>query len=100
MLLNALAGFGVLPAGDAHQQIHPVAATAGAILAAALVAEPAAGAVAVIEPVAIGAAAAWTGLVLVGELVSGQASKLRQQVRPPAVGQVGDGHAESFRTYW
>ena len=86
MLLDAAAGFGVLPAGDAHQQIHAGAATAGLVFAAALVAEPGAAAVAVIEPVSIGAAAAWAGLVLVGELVSGQAAKLRQQVRPPAVG--------------
>lgn len=98
MLLNALARFGIRPAGDAGEQIHAVAATAGAILPAALVAVPRAGAVLVVEAVAITAAAAGTGLMLVGELITGEAAQRRQQVRPPAAGEVLDGHCLSARS--
>ena len=50
----------------------------------------------IIEAVAIGAAAEWTGLMAIGELISGEAAKILQQVRPPAVGEVLDaGHAWS-----
>lgn len=58
------------------------------IFAAALVAEPRAGAVLVVKAIAILAAAERAGLMLVGELISGEAAKILQEVRPPATGEV------------
>jgi hypothetical protein len=73
--LNAAGGFRKIPAGEANQQIHAVTAAAGSLLAAALIAEPAAGAVITIPAVAIGAAAGRAGLVAVLQLLRRQAGQ-------------------------
>jgi hypothetical protein len=69
VLLNALAGLGVLPAGHAHQQVHAGAGTTSVILAAALIAVPAARAIVAVPAVAIIPATGRTGLVFIGELL-------------------------------
>ena len=86
MPLNALARFGICPTITAHKHIHAGAATAGLILTAALIAVPGAGTILIIKAIAILAAAQRAGLMLIGELIGCKASKLRQQVRPPAIG--------------
>ena len=90
MLLDGSSGSLEVPIFDAHEEIHARSAAALVVLAAALVAEPGASAVLVVEAVAIGATAERAGLVAIGELISGEAAKILQQVRPPAVGEVLD----------
>jgi hypothetical protein len=85
VLLNPPARVLELPASDAHQQVHAVAAATHVVLAAALIAEPAARAVVLVPPVAIPTAARRAGLVAIGELIRRQAAKLHQQPRPAAV---------------
>ena len=80
--LDAAGGSRKIPAGQAQQQVHAVAATAAALPAAALVAEPAAGTVIAVPAVAIGAAAGGAGLVPVLQLLRAQAAQLDQQPRP------------------
>ena len=58
------------------------------VLAAALVAIPGAGAVFVVESVAIGSAAEGTGLMGIGELIGTEPTELLQQIRPSAAGEV------------
>ena len=96
MLLDGTGSGLEVPVLDAHEQIHAGTAAALVILAAALVAVPRTSTVLVVEAVAIGATAKRAGLVAIGELISGEATKVLQQVRPPAVGEVLDaGHAWS-----
>ena len=78
MGLNATAGRDEIPAGEAKQQLHAITAAARAVLTAALVAEPAAGAVIAVPAVAIGATAGGTGLMAVFELLGGDAAELNQ----------------------
>jgi hypothetical protein len=85
-LLDALARFGVTPVHAAHEHIHAAAAATLLILAATFVAVPRAAAVLIIKAIAILAVTKRTRLMIVGELITGKASKIRQQVRPPAVG--------------
>ena len=93
MLLNAAAGLLEVPAGYASEQVHAGAGTTSVILAAALVAVPAARSVVTIPAVAVFPAAGWTGLVFVGELLSREMAKRSQQLRPPARSGVnGSGH--------
>jgi tetrahydromethanopterin S-methyltransferase subunit D len=77
-LLDALTRFGITPVHAAHEQIHASAATTSLISAAALIAVPRACAVLIIKAVAVAATAKGARLVLVGELITGKASKLRQ----------------------
>ena len=90
MLLDGTGSGLEVPVLDTHEQIHAGTAAALVILATALVAEPGAGAALIIEAVAIGATAERAGLMTIGELISGEAAKILQQVRPPAVGEVLD----------
>ena len=81
--LHLLAGLAVAPVANAHQQVHPCAASAQVVLAAALVAEPGAVTVLVIKAVAIPPAAGRTGLVAIAELLSAQ-PRQRLKDLPPA----------------
>ena len=63
--LHRLTGLAVAPAPQPHQQIDPRAAAPQLVLAAALVAEPGAAALAVIKAVAIPTAAERAGLVAI-----------------------------------
>lgn len=82
--LHLLAGLAVTPVANAHQQVHPCAAAAQVVLAAALVAEPGAVAVLVIKAVAIPPAAGRTGLVAIAELLSAQPRQRLEDVPPAA----------------
>jgi hypothetical protein len=75
MGLDAAGGFRKIPAGEANQEVHAVTAAASAVLATALVAEPAAGAVITVPAIAIGAAAGRAGLVAVLQLLRRQAGQ-------------------------
>jgi hypothetical protein len=83
---HSASGGGEIPARHPHQQIHAVAAAAGVVFAAALVAKPAARPVVAVPAVAIGAAAGRAGLMTVLQLLRIQAGQLNQQPRPLAIG--------------
>jgi len=89
-LANAVAGLGEVPTGFADEEVHAGATTAGTISATALIAEPRASAIDVIEAVAIFAAAEWAWLMFVGELSRGDTGKARKNVRPLAASEVCD----------
>jgi hypothetical protein len=69
VLLNAPAGLLEIPAGDAGEQVHPGTTATSVILAAALIAVPAAVAIVLIPSVAILATAGGAWLVFIGELL-------------------------------
>ena len=75
MLLNALGSFLERPACAAHKQVYARATATCFGWAAALVAKPRAGAVLIIEAIAILATAKRTWLVFVGELLAGYTCK-------------------------
>ena len=85
--LNHLAGLGVVPVAQPHQQVNPRAAAPELVLAAALVAEPGAAALAVIKAVAIPAAAGRTRLVAAIELGRLQAGQRPEDGAPAALGR-------------
>ena len=85
MLFELTAGLLEIPATNAHEKVEAGHATAHLVFAAALIAVAATGAGVVVPAVAIGAAAGWAGLVLVGELLRGEAAKSHQQLRPAPV---------------
>ena len=91
MLLDAAGGGGEVPAGNAHEQVDAGAGAAHVILAAALIAEPAAFVVVAVPAVAIGATAGGTWLVLIGELIRREATKGLQDLRPATGGLVESG---------
>ena len=96
MLLDGSSGSLEVPIFDAHEEIHAGSAATLMILAAALIAVPRTSTILIVETVAIGATAERAGLMGVGELISGKATKVLQQVRPPAVGEIlNAGHAWS-----
>ena len=78
MGLNAVCGRDEIPAGEAKQELHAITAAARAVLTAALVAIPTAGAVIAVPAVAIGATAGGTGLMAVLQLFRRQAAELDQ----------------------
>jgi hypothetical protein len=75
-----------IPAAQPQQQVQAVATTAAVVLAAALVAEPAARPVIAVPAVAVGAAAGGAGLMAVLQLLRVQARQLDQQAGPLAIG--------------
>jgi hypothetical protein len=88
VLLNAAGGGGEVPAGEPHEQIDAGAAAALAVLAAAVGAEPASGAV-VVVPLESGVAgitaehpAGRAGPLAVAQVVDRQPAKRLQQLRP------------------
>lgn len=87
-LLHPAGRLGVWELQLAHQQIHSGSAATALIPAAALVAEPCPGAILIVEPVAVGAAAERAGLMGVAELLSGQASQAGQDCWPVTAGAV------------
>lgn len=69
MLLNTPAGLLEVPASDAGEQVHSRTTATSVILAATLIAIPAAVAIVLIPAVAIFTSARRAGLVFVGELL-------------------------------
>ena len=64
-------GFVKGPAGEAHEEVHAGSGATHLVAATALIAEPGASAIAVIEAITVFAAAERTGLVLIGKLLWG-----------------------------
>jgi len=86
MLLDCSGSGFEIPVLYAHKEIHARSAATLVVFASALITEPRAGAVLIIKAVAVFAAAERAGLMAIGELISGEATKILQQVRPPAAG--------------
>jgi len=96
MLLYSTGSGLEIPVLDAHEEIHTGSAATLMVLATALIAVPRTSTILIVKTVAIGSAAERAGLMGVGELISGKATKVLQQVRPPAVGEIlNAGHAWS-----
>jgi hypothetical protein len=96
VLLDAIGGLFEGPAGAAHEEVDAIAGTTGLGWATALVAEPGAGAVLIIEAVAVGAAAEGAGLMAIGQLLSGEASEGTKDRRPLAEGELCDAAHRHF----
>ena len=75
-----------IPVVFAHEHVHAATGTTGLGFAAALIAEPGAAAVLIVEAIAVSATAEWAGLMLVGELLLSEPSEGTKNRGPVALG--------------